>query len=155
MVDGVRHHTTQLIELAQEDLVFGCISAPGDLVLERHPLQSVTGRDLVAGIEQSAGCALADLDFSLDHRNAGALEPVSDREDRALDRDPAVRGVYEQTSVMLFGGVDDDIAACEIDGGATARGMELELAALVHLDHRAVGKLECRARVLGGANHLA
>ena len=73
--------------------------------------------------------------------------PWRDREDRALDRDLAVGGVdVEMASLALLGRLDDDAAALELDRHAVPARLDGELGVLVHLDARAVGETQHRAR---------
>ncbi len=115
VVDRIGDHTAKISQLTNESFVLGGITAPGNLLLERHPPQTVAGGDLVARVEERTGGALIHLDLAFDDRNPRALESVVDGEDGSLDRNLAVIGGDKQLPTALVGRADDDVAPGEID----------------------------------------
>ena len=96
---------------------------------------------------------LLDVNFTLDDRDARALEPRAHRKHGSDDGHVAVDGFDIQVTVLLRSR-DDDIPSCELDLHAIPGTGEREFGLRGHLDACSVRQLEHGSGCQSGANRL-
>ena len=91
---------------------------------------------------------------SLDHRNHRAAHAGGHREDGSLHRGDGIAGQNSKAAPALFGGLDDDVAALEVNRLAAPGGGHEQLRSLVDIHHRSVGEPQHRVGSRARADRL-
>ena len=91
---------------------------------------------------------------SLDHRDHRAAHAGGHRENGSLHRGDGITGQNLQAAPALFGGLDDDVAALEVNRLAAPGGGHEQLRSLVDIHDRSVGEPQHRMGSRAGADRL-
>ena len=129
------------------------VGTPGDGGRHRAR-QRRNGGGLLAGAEKHLLAWLVHRHRSLDHRHHRAPHAGGHREDGPLHRGDGIAGQHSQVAPALFGGLDDDVAALQVNRLAAPCGGHEQLRSLVDIHHRSVGEPQHRVGSRARANRL-
>ncbi len=127
------------------------IAAPRDIVLHGHQFQTGAGDGLLTGMQDLLLVVLGEVDFALNHGDAGAFHTGVHAEDRSRHGDAAIGGGQIEMAGTPFGGLHDDAATGQPDGQVAAGLGGGDAGTLAQLDQRAVAQQEHGAGIGGGA----
>src|SRR6185369_3478359 len=106
-------------EVRNEIRVARRIAAPRYILLDGCSVQAGTRCGLITGKQRFLFARVIDFHLALHDRNSRTFGAAFDRENCSLNRYERVRRLNIESAIILLSGLDDDIAAIEIDRYAT------------------------------------
>ena len=97
---------------------------------------------------------MSDVYFAFNHCHARAFGTGIDSKHRARNGHPAIRRAHIQVTTAAFGGVHDDVALIELDGGVAASRADGKFGALIHFHIRTIQEFHGRVRSRARANEF-
>ena len=143
-----RQLTFDLGERGEQLQVLFRLGAPGDGVRDRRRQRRIGG-GLLAGAEDHLPAGLVHRHGPFHDRDDRAAHAGRHREDGAFDRGDRITGQDAQVAAALLGGLDDDVAALEVNGAAAPGGGDEQLRALVDV-HRSIRRRAAARRAPRG-----